>query len=336
MSGHDNEAGNGPRLLSWRSLIPLTVAVGASLTIAGGLDTVERVQDHLRAKQTEATTSAQKKPAKKTEPRYVVGVRRAGGALVVRDAKSGKDVGVPVAAPADRRFQRVAAAGGARSYVVASAGGGTVTFDRLKLDDKGRPTALTAIPDATVKGRSTAWSDLAVTPDGDRIAYVAYQGTTGRIAVLNAETGERKVWTTRASARIGSLSWAGDTLSFVWSPSAKRHQLRTLDTTAAAGDLKTSRAVLRLPAGSRAAVLSRDGGTVLAGVADKAQTSLRAYSVATGQPTDVLWTRPVDGGVARLDADGSGGHLLASGADGTLYGKGALGAKADDLTDVAW
>ncbi|MEU5876978.1 hypothetical protein [Spirillospora sp. NPDC047279] len=373
----EREAGRtepgGPGRLSgaWRAAVPVAAAVGIAAVVGGGLDFVNARGDSQpkKAASKSATTSAPK-PGK-SGPRYVVGVRRAGTALVVRDARTGKDVGVPVAAPQGRRFQRVAT-GADGGYVVAAKAGGKVVFQRLVLDEKGRPTSLAAIPGTDLAGESTAWSDLAVTPDGNRIAYVTYRGTRSRLDVISVADGARTTWTTRTPARLSSLSWAGDTLSFVWNPVRSvngrlteiRHQVRTLDTTGRGGDLVVSKAVLKLPEGSETAVLSRDGQNVVAGVIAGSKVALHTFSVRTGQPAEVLWSQPVAGGGegagtaqgggtgdgpgtgggggaagtirARLDVDATGGHLLFTGSDGRLYVKGGPAVPGQDLDDAAW
>ncbi|RFU43490.1 hypothetical protein DZF91_00880 [Actinomadura logoneensis] len=333
---------------AWRNAVPVGVAVIGALVIGAGVDTVHRHPwSHKKKEAASAgSTAATRKDGGK--PRFVVGVRVGGDALVVRDVKSGRDVGLPVAAPAGRRFQRIAAGPG-NSYVVASYASRVVTFHRLTLGKDGRPTALTAVPRATVKGVSTLFSDMAVSPDGANIAYVTYRnGTVGRVDVLSTRTGVLKSWKAKSPARIGSLSWAGNTLSFLWRPPVLRGapraesgppapQVRTLDTAGPAGDLKLSKAVMRLPAGTEAAVLSPDGRTVVAGVESSTRLALQRYSMATGRPGGVIWERPGKAGVRRLDADRSGGHLLLAADDGNLYGPDAgTPVRADDLSDVAW
>ncbi|MEV4252449.1 hypothetical protein AB0J52_04705 [Spirillospora sp. NPDC049652] len=334
---------------TWRNAVPVGVAVIGALVIGAGVDTVHR---HPWSHKKKAATNAGSTAATKkgdAKPRFVVGVRRGGDALVVRDVKSGRDVGLPVAAPAGRRFQRIAPGPG-DSYVVASYASRQVMFHRLNLGKDGRPSTFTAVPRAVVKGVSTAFSDMAVTPDGATIAYVTYRnGTVGRLDVLSTRTGTTKTWKTKSAARIGSLSWAGNTLSFLWSPqpragarrpaaaSTAAPQVRTLNTAGPAGDLKLSKPVLRLPAGTEAAVLSPDGRTIVAGVESPTRVALQQYSTATGRPGSVLWERPGKAGVRGLDADSSGGHLLLSSDDGSLFGPDArTPVPGGDLSDVAW
>ncbi|GAA2405906.1 hypothetical protein GCM10010191_12310 [Actinomadura vinacea] len=323
---------------AWRGIVPIGVASFVALAIGGGVDIVHQ---HQKAGKKERSA----KPAAEqdgTGPRHVVAVRESGAALVVRDVRTGRDVGVPVAAPAGQRFQRVAAAGDG-SFVVASATSRKVSFQRLRLTEDGAPTEMAALPGAVVQGASTAWSDMAVAPDGDKIAYVTYQsGGTGRLDVVSAGSGQRKTWTSNTPARVASLSWAGSTLSFVWTPAGQGgdravHQVRTLDTSAAPGDLKASKAVLRLPQGSTgAAVLSRDGRRIVAGLAKDAYLALQTYAVDTGRPAEVLWRQKAAGTAARVETDHTGEHLLILSSGGRLYAEGAQPVPAEDLIDTAW
>ncbi|MEV5569652.1 hypothetical protein AB0L06_06360 [Spirillospora sp. NPDC052269] len=347
MAGGKTEARVGA---AWRNAVPIGVAVVGALVIGAGVDIVHRhpwspkKKPATNAKSTAATAKSGGKP------RYVVGVRRDGTAVVVRDVKTGHDVGLPVAAPAGRRFQRVAAGPGA-SYVVASYASRKVMFHRLNLGKDGRPSTLSDIPRALVPGVSNASSDMAVSSDGASIAYVTYRtGGMGTVDVVSTHSGTRKTWTAKSAARISSLSWAGPTLSFLWSPRPRAGirgaagpavppapQVRTLNTAGPTGDLKLSKTVLRLPAGTAAAVLAPDGRTIVAGVESPSRVALQQYSTVTGRPGRVLWEHPGKGGVRRLDSDSSGGHLLLSGDDGSLYGPDErTPVPADDLSDVAW
>ncbi|MFC9971457.1 hypothetical protein ACFVH6_11245 [Spirillospora sp. NPDC127200] len=329
----------------WRAAVPVGAATLAALAIGGGTDLVHRVQkDRSDPKPKPAAKQAAGKERTGGVPRYVVGVRRPGTALVVRDVRTGKDVGLPVAAPQGRRFQRIAA-GRDGSYVVsATTGAGKVVFQRLRLEKNGHPKELTEVPGVTVAGASTDWSDLAVSPDGKQIAYVTYRGMAARLDVVARDTGKRTSWTTKIPARLTNLSWTGPTLSFVWNPvrtvngrpTVVKRQLRALDTAAGGGDLKLSKPVMLLPKGSVAAVLSRDGRTVVAGVGKDSTLEMQAYSADTGRPTQLLWQRAAAAPPARISPDGTGGHLLATGGDGLLYLKAGSAVPASDLDDVAW
>ncbi|MFG2087989.1 MULTISPECIES: hypothetical protein [unclassified Spirillospora] len=334
MDDRRDDPPRGTRLGSWRGLVPIGVAAAAALFIGGGVDVVHR-QQRADEKPHEAQAAAE---AKKTEPRFVVGVTTSGSALIVRDIETGADVGLPVAAPQGGRFHRVAAVKDG-SYIAASYADRKVTFQRLLLEDDGRPKDLQDLPKATVPGVSTTWSELAVSPDGDQIAYVTYKGDRGRVDVVSAASGAHKVWTTKSPGRVGSLSWSGATLGFVWSPVRSGggdvretgHQVRTLDTGGAAGDLKLSKAVLALPKGSTTAILT--GRTIVAGVVKDSQLSLQAYTLA-GKPTKVLWRQKVKGELTGLDAAHTGKGLLATAGD--LYAKDGPTVPGEDLADAAW
>lgn len=307
--------------LSWKGLVPIGLAAVMALLIGGGVD-VAQSHDGVAG----------------GHSRFVVGVTESGTALVVRDAETGDDVGLPVAAPQGRRFQRVAAVE-KRSYIVASYADRKVTFQRLHLRENGEPKELEDIPKATVPGESTEWSELAVGPDGDRIAYVTYEGARSRVDVVSAASGNHKVWTTKLSGRVGSLSWSGATLSFVWSPVRSvggelretEHEVRTLDTSGAAGDLRMSKAVLTLPQGSTTAVLS--GETIIAGIVKNSQLSLQAYTL-DGEPTEVLWQRKVKGELTDLDAAPEGKGIVATAGD--IYTRDGQPVPGEDLADAAW
>ncbi|WP_235206327.1 TolB family protein [Actinomadura welshii] len=319
----------GDRLGSWKGLIPLCMAAAAALFIGGGVDVVHR---HQRAGDDEREAKPAAK-AERTEPAVVVGITAPGTALLVRDVRTGANVGLPVAAPEGRRFHRVAAVKDG-SYIVASYGGRSVTFQRLQLGDDGRPKSLTDIPKVSVPGASTAWSELAVSPDGGRIAYVTYKGARGRVDVVSTTGGAHKAWTTKLRARIGSLSWSGSTLSFVWtSAGSPRHQVRTLDTGAPAGDLKVSKAVMVLPKGATNAVLSRDGRSVITGAVKNSELTLQAYTLQ-GKPARTLWTQKVKGALTGLDIAHTSNSLIATAGD--LYAQGVAAVPGEDLADVAW
>ena len=325
----------GKSLGSWRGLIPLGMAAAAALVIGGGVDVVH---SHQRApeEEREAKPAAD---AEQTASRYIVGVRASGNALVVRDVRTGADVGLPVAAPRGRRFQRVAAVKDG-SYVVASYGGRKVTFQRLHLGEDGRPKDLKAIPEATVPGVSTKWSELAVSPRGDRIAYVTYEGAArARVNVVSTASGAHKVWEAKSAGRLGSLSLPGAKLGFVWSPvrsvggslKETKHQVRTLDVSGPGGDLRLSKAVMDLPEGSSTAVFT--GKTIVAGIAKNSQIALQAYTLE-GKPTNVLRELKVKGDLTGLDAaPGNEGFLAIA---GDLYTPDAEPVPGEDLADAAW
>lgn len=336
MSDRREDPPPGTSLGSWKGLVPIGVAAATALVIGAGVDVV---RSHQRAakKEREAKTSSE---VAQTPARFVAGVTGSGAALVVRDTQTGDDVGLPVAAPPDRRFHRVAAVRDG-SYVVASYAGRDVTFQRFLLDEEGRPKDLQDIAKAGVSGAgaSTRWSELAVSPDGDRIAYVTYRGMRGRVDVVSVPSGAHKVWTTKSPGRIGSLAWSGATLSFVWSPvrsaggnvKETKHEVRTLDTGGAAGDLRVSKALMTLPKGGTAAVFTGRG--IVVGIMKDSQLSLQAYTLE-GQPGEVLWQQKVKGDLTDLDPTAVGNGFLATAGD--IYPQGTQAVPGEDLADAAW
>lgn len=329
-----------------RWVAPVAVPAAIALVIAAAADFFDR-PDKTHAKPRKPATGTAVPALMSGDrplPRHIVAVRRTGSAVVVRDARTFASLG-QVAVPAKRRFQQVAAAGPDSYIVSASAGAGTV-FYRLRLAADGRPAGLTPLPGVRLPGTSTMWSDLAVTQDGGMLAYVSYGTKTRRIAVdvVTVATGERHTWTTSHEGRIGALSWAGRTLSFVWTPTrgatVVRRQVRALDTTRPGGGLGVSRPVLTLPGGAQTAVTSRDGATIVTALSGPAGLVLTAYSAATGRQTRVLWRRPDDTArVTRLVPDSAGADLIAGESNGRLlvgvaHGPGEFAV--GDVADLAW
>ncbi|HEY8480592.1 MAG TPA: hypothetical protein VIL71_12250, partial [Spirillospora sp.] len=225
------------------------------------------------------------------------------------------------------------------SFIVASYAARKVTFHRFLLDEDGRPKDLREFPNVVVPGVSNRWSDLAVSPDGERIAYVTYTGAKGRVDVVSTASGARKTWMTNAPGRIGSLSWSGATLSFVWSPvrviggtlRETKHEIRALNTGGPAGDLRLSKAVFAMPKGSTMAVVS--GKTIVVGAASGSQLTLQAYT-PDGRPAGSPWRQRVKGALTDLDVSPADGRLLVTAGD--LYARNAPPLRGDDFADAAW
>ena len=346
MDGNDRNERSRPGPLAFvrEWVAPVAFAGAFALVIAGTVEFIDR-SDRGERKAAKAGREAPDMRTQLTErsaPHFVVAVRRSGTAVVVRDLLSGKVVDDTMPPPRGRRFQQVAAASKG-TFIVSAEGQGQVVFYRLRLTSQGHAAEFTALPRA-LTGASTPWSDMAVSADGTRVGYVTYRGTTGRIEVLSLTSGARRTWTTRSRGRIGSLSWAGGALSYVWAPLGPSgrfggRQVRVLDTGSAPGDLSASRLVLALPKGGEAAVLGRDGRTVVTGVSEPAGLALTVFSTADGRRVRVLRRFAGAGGLARLVADGTGEHLLAASGDGHVSAdssgdvRAAVGA---DDADVAW
>ncbi|MBC6468066.1 hypothetical protein [Actinomadura alba] len=326
----------------WREWVaPVAVAGVIALSVAGMVELAGRF-DGRPAKKDNSAKRTMLAAQQKSAPRFVVAVRSPGTAVVVHNLRTGKIVDETMPPPKGRWYHQVAAAPDG-TFIVSSFGGQRVGFHRLRLAADGHATEFTTLPRA-ISGVSAAWSDMAVNADGDRIGYVTYRGTRPRVDVLSLGSGAHRSWTTSSRGRLGGLSWAGDTLSFVWTPkpAAAAGQVRILNTTKPASDLRTSRAVLSLPKGSAAAVLSRDGRTVVTGMSSRDGLSLAAFSVADGRQTRVLRRFAGSDGLYRLIADRTGRYLLTVSRDGHVHTdstrdvRGLLGDGDAALTDLAW
>jgi hypothetical protein len=331
-----------------RRLAPVAAAAAIALGLAAAVDLVHGTGTPPRAATPPRPAADVAVPTlisrDRPLPGHLVGVRASGDAVEVRHVRTLTSIG-SVQAPANRRFRQVAAAG-AGSFVVSAAAGTATVFYRLRPAGDGRPAALEPLPRVRVPAMSTRWSDMAISQDGGTIAYASYRAAARKLAIdtVSMATGTRRTWTTSRAGRIEALSWAGRTLSFVWSPTrgdtVVRRQVRVLDTTRPGGDLRISRPVLTLPAGADTAVMSRDGATIVAGLAGRSGVSLAAYAAAGGRQIGVLWRRPgAPARVTRLVPDRTGADVIVGTQDGRLViapAHGVTVAAVTDLADFAW
>lgn len=202
-----------------------------------------------------------------------------------------------------------------------------------------RRTRLVPLP--RIQPGAQAW-DLALSPNGTRLAAIAGSGAPGWLQVFNLATGGQRIWTgkaatgsgtggagsldtgARSAGSYGSLSWAADerTLAFVWA-SGKRAEVRLLNTDAPGTSLiaDSRRAITATgPArGLRQVLLTRDGQTILAVTATsslKAATGnaiaqqLTRYSAMTGRVITNISELPVKGGYERVLWSSSSGKTL--------------------------
>ncbi|WP_116023434.1 hypothetical protein [Thermomonospora umbrina] len=318
-------------------VIPVIAAVAGALVVAGVVDAIGSRQGDTEEKTAEPVAEATQKERRS---KFVAAVRGTGDALVVRDIETGEDIGVDVGAPRGRRFHQVATAGDG-SYVVSAYGEGQISFHDLVLSKDGLPKDLTQIPGVTLRGVSNGGSDMAVNVDGHRIAYVTYGGGTSQIEIASARPADRRKWTTASKGRISSLSWAGDILSFVWTTTrngAERRQVRTLNATAPNGSLGASRPLLTLPEGAFAAVLSKNGGTIVAGVRGPAALTFHEFSARDGRPVQSLWKQPLDGSgdFPGLGRDSFSAPLMSRLIDELVRDTPVRVLPAKEFTDVAW
>lgn len=353
-----------PRTVWREGIAPIAVAVMLALGVAVGLDAI-RGSGADKKPERAAVTAASADGA----GRYTLTVRGSGTAAVARDIQAGTEIGVPIAAPEGRRFDQIAASGdestvkavkkaakkkdaapwgderftdAERVFIVSDHADRTVRFHRILVDDDGAPLGMQPLESPagalTVPGTPAQGADLAVDPDGDRIAY-----TTGdnRLHVVTIATGEVRSWRGSANGRVTGLSWPGDEPAFVWHGGGAKsvRQLRTLDTAAAGTNLAASKVVRTLPTGVEQAVLRSDGATVVA-LVEGANLTVRELPVQAGAPPVPLWQRPiarrasvsalvpVSGGVAMLVLADESVHVAPEVAEKQ--------PKTEPVRDAAW
>jgi hypothetical protein len=142
------------------------------------------------------------------------------GSLPVRDTSTGKLTGHVSAPPGSSGFDSVTATAGGHTFVAAvlSGQGGTCTsrLYQFRLSSTGRPGPLTPL-NITVPGNFNEINTLAITPDGQSIAYDTWLcGTSeGEIGVINLATRHVRIWTYGPSFTWAlSLSADGHQLAF--------------------------------------------------------------------------------------------------------------------------
>ncbi|TDD66661.1 hypothetical protein E1293_38915 [Actinomadura darangshiensis] len=153
---------------------------------------------------------------------------------------------------------------------------------------------------------------LAISPDGDRIAYATTPCTNtaeprATVTVMDIGSGHRRTWTTAAPSVVGEIVWARDdhTLGYTLSdvrpatgrPGAPYKRdvgnvtVHALDTAKAGTDLRAGRVLFRQPAGPGAvtsAVMNPDGRTGYGTM--KAPSSIMLFSFTAGKPMKVTKT----------------------------------------------
>ncbi|QXJ21882.1 hypothetical protein AGRA3207_002788 [Actinomadura graeca] len=289
-------------------------------------------------------------PARPDGPRFMAVASGDTAGLVIRDTAGGR-VTARLVPPRGDTFDDVAVAGDDRTFIVTTraaepgAGPARISVHRVALADDGTVATFTPLPRLAYTTELSD-PDMAVSPDGTKIAFVAYRAhpdkarstleagrmNIGRIEVVTIATGGRRTWTVPDMSRIGDLSWAGSTLAFTFtrlaSPprglgvvAAGPTQIRTLDANGSGGDLLAGTVLLSRPETQRGDVawLLPDGRSLVTNAGHP--SVLRLYSVRTGRPIRDLATAPgreEPAEWAGLTADATGRHLLAVPSIGDL------------------
>jgi hypothetical protein len=207
-------------------------------------------------------------------PRYFVAVPQSPGRAVVGATATGALLGTVAPPKPYTMFVWVAAAGDARTFVLAAGfppAVGTsvlnprpVRFYRLALDRSGRPGRLAPLP---IPPETVTLTDLALSPDGSKLAasLLPVHGQIGaKIQVFSLATGARREWVWPGNGLIGEISlavgssgsnsWEADNRRLLFEVTARTRtghetgQLRLLNTAAPGGSLLASSARIPVPA----------------------------------------------------------------------------------------
>lgn len=207
-------------------------------------------------------------------PRYFVAVPEISGRAVVGATATGAVLGTVAPPEPGTMFVWVAAAGDARTFVLAvgpppAVGKDVLTprpvkFYRLALDRSGHPGRLVPLP---IPRETVTMTDLALSPDGSKLAVslLPAHGQTGaRIQVFSLATGAGREWVWPGQGMIGEISlevggtgsnsWEADNRTLLFEVTARNGtgnppgQLRLLDTAAPAGSLLASSTRIPVPA----------------------------------------------------------------------------------------
>jgi hypothetical protein len=216
-------------------------------------------------------------------------------------------------------FTELTAAADDRTFVLAAQevgeGGPPSTnptpqkYFMLRLDPADGTTQLTAL--SIPEQSPDQVSDIALAPDGSRLAIALEQSTQAEIMVINLRTGSTRTWkgTHQGNYSIGGvvmsadpLSWTADgqTLAFEEeAPLAGKPlpgqplynlEVRLLDTTAPGDDLWSSR-VVPIPGDAANAMITPDGTKIVAPVVTQTAREVAEFSASTGELVAVLGVR---------------------------------------------
>ncbi|MCO6009924.1 hypothetical protein NE236_33625 [Actinoallomurus purpureus] len=173
---------------------------------------------------------------------------------VVLDTRSGREV---AAVPGTYADGSVAAAGDTGTFFLTRREGDCATrVYRIRVRGDGSVSRPEALPGAPLTGAAPSgdlgdWTQLAATPDGRRLAFGGVCGASGRLVVIDVDTGRQRVWTVGTGAPDGrdprQPVWAPDgrTIGFRYEQAPNR-DIRSIDADqAGTGRLLTDSRLLR-------------------------------------------------------------------------------------------
>jgi hypothetical protein len=184
--------------------------------------------------------------------------------LAVAATATGKTV-YTISPPAGTFFGSVAATAGNRTFLAAATSNSSscpaqTLLYQFQLNDQGQPGPLTPL-NITIPGNFSETGDLAITPDGDTIAYATWLCDRTEVGVIDLASGHVGAWEATSFVSPASLSLSGDG-SLLGYEMLSARVAEVLRTNAPSGSLSAHSEVVSR--GAAWAALSQDGTTLYA------------------------------------------------------------------------
>jgi hypothetical protein len=294
-------ARHGRRLLAGLASAAAVMAViGGSIALAAGGHAPRRAAASPPAQ----VPDAQPGPPGTAPPYYLILPNNGMGPdVAVVDTATGATLATVRPPKPFRSFGYIIGAADDRTFVLAAqrtALGGAATLFRARFDPSRRAVTLTALPIPPTQANP---QDMALSPDGSRLAVLTAQARSAQLSVYSMTTGAvkvwRQVWRQPSGGVAYEVSWGrGGILAWNW-----HSGVWLLNTATAGGGLiANSRLAVSAPYGwtfGLGAMLTPDGRTVVAAqerwlhqerlLRRGTNSEFAEYSAKTGRQIEALW-----------------------------------------------
>jgi hypothetical protein len=295
------QASRGRRLLAGlASAVAVMAIIGGSIALALGGHAPHRAAASPPAQ----VPDAQPGPPGTAPPYYLILPNNGMGPdVAVVDTATGATLATVRPPKPFRSFGYIIGAADDRTFVLAAqrtALGGAATLFRARFDPSRRAVTLTALPIPPTQANP---QDMALSPDGSRLAVLTAQARSAQLSVYSMTTGAvkvwRQVWRQPSGGVAYEVSWGrGGILAYNWDSG-----VWLLNTATAGGGLiANSRLAVSAPHGwtfGLGALLTPDGRTVVAAqerwlhqerlLRRGTNSEFAEYSAKTGKQIEALW-----------------------------------------------